>query len=276
MAWTSLAAQNPRICHQGLLGQITTSLSSDWTTKPLGILGCFMSAEARDGHVGCGGWSLFSGGGRSQHRNPAKMLETSNFRSKNWIVRLCDSVTSTLQTTWSLKLRIGPLLTWPRWKQLWKVGNMLGSTDIFFIWPRVHSGWSCFCVFFWGKIWTMKQCLILTLNQCSCYLHVRIHRGPWCSPTSKWARCICLIASAGNPREDQFSSCQGMPPFVSISRAVGMLHPRGSCAQIGRLGKLKVFLWSKMLVERTRWQIHHARFSPLGYFIYVSVRMYIK
>ncbi len=54
----------------------------------------------------------------------------------------------------------------------------------------------------------------------------------WCSQPAKRARCIGLIASAGDPGEDQFSSCQGMP-FVSISRGVGMLHPsHGSCAQM--------------------------------------------
>ena len=53
-------------------------------------------------------------------------------------------------------------------------------------------------------------------------------QGWWRLQHPNGARCICLIASAGNPGEDQFSSCQGMP-FVSISRGVGMLHPsRGS------------------------------------------------
>lgn len=120
----------------------------------------------------------------------------------------------------------------------------------------------------------MKQCLILTLNQCSWLSPCQNSQG-WCSPTSKWARCICLIASAGNPGEDQSSSCQGMP-FVSISRAVGML-PRGSCAQMAGWES------SRCACDPRCWwrgrggkHIMHAFHLWDTLFIYVSVRMYSK
>ncbi len=49
------------------------------------VLGRSLASEARNGHVGCGGWSEFSGGGRSQHRNSDKRLTFLNFQGRCWL-----------------------------------------------------------------------------------------------------------------------------------------------------------------------------------------------